>query len=370
MSQLLTYSTDIAEEIVGSQQAFVSQSFNNVTSGNATPYFPVKSPAGFNLGAIVVRADVALTAGAAENATAGTDVLSEWLSQYELTAGQGGPTRLRALTRLGAEAMERLLIQPANAGTFNAVTSPFTYPRGAPANFAGAGNRTDTSYLIVPAAGGQSAQLRVTYPPITSTFAANITASSITFTLYAVPTILSTVTATTEIQTQQVPVGTTDLATQYFPDDMSPLFLQFVGETASATTITRIVHETQSGRVNVADFEDFGTLTAVQQLFPMQTGLQDTTSTVINLHRQRARSLKVTVATAVVLDLVYVDIEDAPTAAPSTNPATTPIESSTSTTGTVGTGGTAVPVGKGGIGSGNQGPRGGPPVSKKRMPGT
>ncbi|MGP8073683.1 MAG: hypothetical protein ACLP74_01475 [Thermoplasmata archaeon] len=357
MSQLSEFASSLCEDVLSAQQTFVSQAYNAAVSGNATIYFPIKAPLGYNLGGAVIRADVTITTSGAGTLTAGYDFLSEWCNQYEVVGGTGGPTRLRALTRLGAEATERLFVQPANAGSaYNATTNPFTYPRGTPAAV-NTTTRTDTSYMVAPASGGQACQIRFVYPAGTSVFT-TVTAYSITFTCYAIPTLSNAVTASVEILTQTIPVGTTDLATQYQPDDISPLLLQFVGTTGGANAIGRLYHETASSRSVIADFEDSGTLVAVQQMFPQTPGNADTTSVVLNMQRQRARALKVTMQGTwnSFLDLLYIDIEDAPTAAPTTTPSATPVPAATGTTATTGAGGTVIPTKSGGIGGGNSGP--------------
>ncbi len=355
MTQLSEFAHMISEDILSAQQTYTSSAFVTTNGGTPTIYMPVKAALGYNLGGILVRADVALTASAANAITSGTDVVSEWLSQYEVVGGTGGPTRLQCLTRLGAEATERLLVQPSNANVTYSATNPFTYPRAAPAAFTAAGSRTDTSFLVIPASGGQAAQIRFVMPAISSTMTL-ITSASTSFTLYSIPTLGNAVTAVAELTAGPFPIGTVDLATQYQPDNISPLLLLFVGTTADSTHITRIIHESASSRSIIADFEDAPSLVATNQLYPAQTGCYDTTSTLINLQRQRARSLKVTLAASLSLDLLYLDIENAPTAAPTTGPSATPVPPATQTTATTGAGGTVIPSGQGGIGTGNSGP--------------
>ncbi len=352
---LQEYGGDVSENALAAYQTYQSNPYSNNTTTVTPAAFPAKAPSGYNLGAVLAQATVALTATAAESATAGTDLLDEWLSQYEVTATTGGPVRLQAKTRKGAEEMERLLLQAPNATTSG---SPFAQPRATPAAFTGAGSRTDVSYLMVCAGGGQSLQLRFVLQAITTVYAASVTAST-SIVLYAIPTLAGYVTATDEIITNSLPAGTSDLAFEYQPSSISATLLSFVGTVASSTGITRIVHETQTGRAVLVDFEDYGTLAAVQYLNPYQTGLYSSVNTVIKMFRQRARSLKVTLGAAVSagLDLVYVDADSVPTAGPQSTPAQTPTSPATEVTGTVGAGGNVVPTSSAGGVSSNTGPR-------------
>lgn len=373
-AELLAYADEMAEAAVGASQTFVSSAYTNIST--STP-MPVKAPAGLNLGAFEIFAAVVLTASASQAASSNTDILDEWLVGYEVGGGIGGATRLKTLSRGGAVTAERVMIQPAAAGTaYNATTNPFVYgtvgtgdlSRGqAPATFTASGSRTDNSFLIVPASGGQACYTRLMYTNATNTYAASVT-SSTTFTLYAFATIVEGVSAVQELQSDAINAQTLDLAVKSQPDDMSPLGVVLVGATFGTNGISRIQLSLQGEGQLWTDFEDVAVGAANQALFPRTYKCQDTGSTTIWLYRKRARSLKVTTQGSwsnTAFKLLYFDIQNVPTAGGTTSPASTPTPAATQRTATVAAGGQVVSTNAAGAGvsHGNPGRSGGASIS-------
>jgi hypothetical protein len=338
------YAQDLAESAQGSVLSWSSQAYTQ-TSAGTTPYMPVVAPQGMNLAAIYVYASAVVTPNAATTVVSGTDILDVVMNGYEVTNSVGGASRCRTITRKGAEEAERLFVQPPTSTTF-------AYPRSSAATFTATTAATTTAIRwIIPAAGGTAANVRISYPGAGQAYttSASITSISVTYYLYAIPTLSSVTTAFTEVITPQIPSGMSDLRT-YQPDGISADFVDIVGGTWGTTgsDIEKVVVDGQGGIGRTVDYEDVYAANDLQTLYPISNSAANQSNVLVNLHQQRADHFWVTTAGSISagLDLLFCQITDEATVTPAPAPASTASTPLTSIKGQIGPGATVAASGR------------------------
>jgi hypothetical protein len=318
------WASEFAEAAQGVIQSYSSAQYNIKTAGNSTN-MPVTAQLGMNLHAIVVESLVSVTATGATTTVSGSDTLDLTLLNYEVTNQVGGGVRCKTLTRLGSEEAERLYVQPPT-------TTSFIYPRASATTFtAGGGTTTYQLIWIIPASGGQSANVKVYWPGAASTFTttSSISAMTTTFNLYAVPTLATFKTAFQEINTRTLGAGQQDIASD-IPAGMAPDLCEIIntGWGTSSTQVTKVVIDGQGGIGRSVDFEDQYVGNALQTVYP-QSSAANQSNILFNMHKKKADHLWVTTGASwsAALPLLFCELDDgvslveSPDAAPLAAPA-------------------------------------------------
>lgn len=333
------YAQDLAEAAQGPVFAWSSNAITQTSSGT-TQYMPVVAPLGMNLAAIYVYAQATVTPNAATALTSGADILDVVTNGYEVTAAVGGTARCKTVSRKGVEEAERIFVQPPTSTTF-------AYPRASPASFTATTTAaTVNARFIIPAAGGQAANIRFSYPGAGGAYAtsASITSISTVFYLYAIPTLSDVKTAFSEVITPSLSSGQNDLMT-YQPAGVSADMVELIGTTWGSSTIQKIVVDGQSGIGRTVDIEDTETGNDLQTLYPISGTAANQLNVLVNMHQQRADHLWATLGAAYSsgLDILFCQISGEPSIVPSPSPATTASTPLTSNTASVGPGATVAP---------------------------
>lgn len=332
------YAADMSEAIQGAVLSYASAPVTQTTAGTAN-YWPVTAPLGANLGGILVYASCVITPSGATTTVAGTDILDQVLLGYEVTNQTGGGVRCKTITRKGAEEAERLYLQSPTSTTF-------AYPRASAATFtATTAPTTQQIIFFIPAAGGQAANVRLSWPGAATTFttSANITSIVTTFYLYAVPTLNPVATAFQEVQSRTLGAGQQDIR-ETIPDGMAPDLTELIGTAwgNSSTTISKVVVDGQGGVGRTVDWEDQYAGNAAQTLYP-PTASANQTNILFNMHKLRADHLWITTGASwsATQNILFCEIDGGAQMTP-TQPAaptaSTPLANSTATVGPGGAG--------------------------------
>ena len=273
------------------RMAYLKQTTSIQLTGSArSEYVPIAPKNGANALGIFVESVVSLTAGSAQTATATitvgptttpTDILDESILNLFILPAPSTSPRSTWLSRLTLEESERLILN----------LRQLSYPRAAPANFVGAGSRTDTAGIFVPV-GGAAAALQIQPPNITNTYAANVT-GTVVYNIYVVSGDNATVTTYQDVQTPSLGAAKQDLGT-WFPANMSPSFLILANETTS--TVTAIFVTAQDSTI-LLDFETITPIAMAQAAI-----VPDTTTSYsvldFTLSQKRFQTFFLTVATS------------------------------------------------------------------------
>jgi len=311
-----TYASDLSEAAQGAVLSYASPAYTQ-TSAGTTPYMQVVAPQGMNLLGIYVYASAVVTPSSSTSVVSGSDLLDIINAGYEVTNAIGGGARCKTISRKGTEEAERLFIQSPQS-----TTAPFTYPRATTATFTATNVATTIPIrFIVPAAGGTAAQIRFAYPGAGNAYSttSSITSISVTYFLYAIPTLSNVNTAYSEVQTPALGTAQNDLS-PYIPPALAPDLCEIIGVTWSSSTIAKIVVDGQGGIGRTVDFEDVVTPNDLQLLYPPTVTSNDQLNCLFNMHGLRADHLWVTTGGSYSggLDMLFCQMtaEDTLTAAP------------------------------------------------------
>ena len=297
MSQIITYAQDISANIGGSVIWTTTPSYT--CNGGTSQPVAVNAPPGYNLGGVLVSYSVTYTPTGAVSAASNKDALDGVLSGYDVMPSiAGGTSRLRTITRAGVEEAERVFLQP------ETTSLSFQYPRATPASFTATTTaRTDTGVFFIPASGGTGCGIRFNLPTATSVYAASVS-STVMYTLYAVPTLNDLENAVLEQQSNSYGAGSPDISF-LIPWDMTVSYLDFIGLTASASTLYKVVVTGASGS-NTVDFEDAPAILGAQSIFP-NSPVASYTNSVFALKRDKPTRLQVGIGGTTTFDLLFMD---------------------------------------------------------------
>jgi hypothetical protein len=292
--------------------------------GGYTPFFAVNAPPGASMGGLYVEATSALVAtGGTVTAVAGSDLLDLVTAGYNVADAPNADARCRTVTRLGVEEAERLLVAPGN-------TQVFKYPRATAAQITAANlSPTVTVGFIIPCAEPTNAvQVQFKLPVVATTWSVSVTSGTVAYTVYPIPSVSPATVAYMESPLPQYGANAVVPLEQYQPTNISPDIVDFVNSTAAT------FNSISAYDLNGAELVNMLTATAITNAQagwpPVPTS---TASTFVNTRGSRLSRLAVNLAVTATLGVLWIQVNDVPSAGPTEGHDTTPTTPAASKTG-------------------------------------
>jgi len=285
---------------------------SNVGAQVRTQWFSLvpRVPDQYVLGALVtVQTVVNAASGTASSVSGAVQLDAQLLNAFVAPAGGTAP-RSYALSRLAIQEMERLTLGYEAVGT--------TYYGTAIASIASGSSATYTNTVFVPV-GGPAAAISFQTQPTTNAFGGTAPTFTSQFWVRSVTGTNDTVITFEDTFTNSLSSGATIPITNYFPVDISPDMMGFIGNSVTDVQGLTVTGNDGSFIVDVNTSE-------TQSLVNIQNYLgganAKSTTLWFDLHRQQVHSATANIGTAKAYELMFVEFADGYSAAPKTPPAT------------------------------------------------